>query len=109
MTRVISDRARELAADLERLFAGDAELAQRLNDAHGRLLAANERLWTGLAPTEASAIINYTHQPTDGGSTSSRRAGASASRRSQQEAHWAIHKAHGDYQEVAEGSPALGR
>jgi hypothetical protein len=37
MARVI----RELAVGLERLFAGDAELAQRLGDAHGRLLVAN--------------------------------------------------------------------
>ena len=55
MTGTVTDRARRLAAELERLFAGDAESAKRLNDAHQRLTAANEQLWTGPHPKRLTA------------------------------------------------------
>jgi hypothetical protein len=55
MTGTVTDRARRLAVELERLCAGDAESARRLNDAHQRLLAANEQLWTGLHPKGLTA------------------------------------------------------
>lgn len=38
--------ARALAARLARLFQADQEIVVRLNDAHHRLAAANDRLWT---------------------------------------------------------------
>jgi hypothetical protein len=50
MTATLTDGARRLAAELERLFAGDAESAKLLNDAQQRLTAAAEQLWTGLHP-----------------------------------------------------------
>ncbi len=37
VSRPVPDRARQLAAELERRFAHDAELAHKLNDAHQRL------------------------------------------------------------------------
>ncbi len=37
MSRAVSDRERELASELDRLFGEDAKLAERLNDAHQRL------------------------------------------------------------------------
>ena len=43
-------RARALAARLSALFERDVEIVGRLNDAQNRLRAANERLWSGLAP-----------------------------------------------------------
>ncbi len=44
MMRAVSDRARQLATELKRPFAKDTELAHKLNDAHRRLLDANNRL-----------------------------------------------------------------
>jgi hypothetical protein len=41
---------------LQRLFAGDTEIAKRLNHAHSRLTAANEGLWSGLHPEGLSAV-----------------------------------------------------
>jgi len=45
-TVTVSDDARALAARLARLFQADLEIVVRLNDAHHRLAAANDRLWT---------------------------------------------------------------
>jgi len=39
-------RARALAARLAGLFEADQQIVVALNDAHRRLLAANDRLWT---------------------------------------------------------------
>lgn len=39
-------RARALAARLAGLFEADQQIVLRLNDAHHRLAAANDRLWT---------------------------------------------------------------
>ncbi len=50
MSRPIPNRARQLAAELERRFAQDADLARKLNDAHEHLRRANDRLWWGLHP-----------------------------------------------------------
>jgi hypothetical protein len=38
--------ARALASQLAALFAADQQIVLRLNDAHHRLAAANDRLWT---------------------------------------------------------------
>lgn len=43
----IPTRARTLAAELATLFEADQQIVLRLNDAHRRLAAANDRLWTG--------------------------------------------------------------
>ena len=45
-TATVPDDARALAARLARLFQADQEIVLRLNDAHHRLAAANDRLWT---------------------------------------------------------------
>jgi hypothetical protein len=42
----VPDDARALAAQLARLFEADQEIVVRLNDAHRRLAAANDHLWT---------------------------------------------------------------
>jgi hypothetical protein len=43
-------QARELAARLSALFDQDSRIAGRMGDAQRRLLDANDRLWSGLAP-----------------------------------------------------------
>jgi hypothetical protein len=50
MTGGVSAAARGLAARLSALFERDVEIVGRLNDAQRRLLGANDRLWSGLAP-----------------------------------------------------------
>jgi hypothetical protein len=50
------ESARELAVQLARRLAQDAELAQRLCDAQPRLAHANDRLWWGLHPDGLAAV-----------------------------------------------------
>ena len=61
MIRPIPNRARQLAAELERRFAQDAVSAWRLDDAHERTRRANDRLWWGLHPdgmaTDDAALV----------------------------------------------------
>jgi hypothetical protein len=56
------NRARQLAAELARRFAQDADLASKLNDAHEHLRRANDRLWWGLDPdgmaTHDAALVS---------------------------------------------------
>ncbi len=56
MTATFSPAARQIAAKVSRAFAQDQQLATRLEDAHGRRLAANDRLWSGLRPDGLAAI-----------------------------------------------------
>lgn len=49
-------RARELAARLSALFTHDVTIVERLNDAHGRLDQANERLCSCPPPGELTRI-----------------------------------------------------
>jgi hypothetical protein len=56
VTGTITDAARELAAQLARQFARDAELATRLADAQTRLTRANDQLWWGLHPDGLAAV-----------------------------------------------------
>src|ERR1700757_1620479 len=57
-TATVPDHARALAARLARLFQTDQEIVLRLNDAHLRLAAANDRLWT----TPAADPVGIHHQ-----------------------------------------------
>jgi hypothetical protein len=56
MSGAISEKAHELAAQLERQFGKDAELDRQLADAQDRLTRANERLWSGLHPDGLAAV-----------------------------------------------------
>jgi hypothetical protein len=104
VSRSVPDRARTLAAALALRFAQDAQLATRLNDAHQRLQRANERLWSGLHPDGIAAV--YDEQPTaiDVASAQNRSKvlGAPNPLQAVQRIHWQIHRAHCDYQNVAE-------
>jgi len=106
MKRPVSDRARHLATELERLFAQDTELAEQLNDAHGRLRDANDRLSSGLHPDGLRAV--YGDHPV----SEAAQLEATVHSRSQvldttdglgavQAVHWEIHRAHCDHQQVA--------
>jgi hypothetical protein len=107
MKRPVSDRARRLATELERLFAHDAQLAEQLNDAHRRLRDANDRLWSGLHPDGLRAV--YGDHP----ASQAAHLEATVHGRSQvldtpdllgavQDTHWQIHHAHCGYQHIAE-------
>jgi len=56
MSSVISETARELAAQLARQFCRDTELAKRLADAQHRLERANHRLWRGVHADGLAAV-----------------------------------------------------
>lgn len=96
--------ARALAAQLAALFTADCEIVARLNDAQRRLRAANERLWSGLAP-DAFGLIYDGAAPAG----ESQIAGLITATGPQtallgalQDAHWTIHRAFCDYQRACE-------
>lgn len=60
-SRPVPDSARNLAAQLNALFAQDAALVRRLNAAQRRLQSANDRLWWGLHPDGLAAV--YAEDP----------------------------------------------
>ena len=106
MTGTLTDRARRLAAELERLFPGDVESAKRLNDAHQRFTAANEELGTGLHPKGPTA--GYGDNPEfetiqlEPALNSRSEIVESADPLGQhQQAHWQIHKSHLNYHAAA--------
>ncbi|MHB1569810.1 MAG: hypothetical protein ACYCXW_06350 [Solirubrobacteraceae bacterium] len=104
MSRAIPAPARQLAAELERRFARDAELATQLNDAQQRLRDASDRLWSGLHPDGIAAIYGE-HPAAIEGATAHNRSQVLDSPdplRAVQQAHWTIHKAFINYEDAAE-------
>jgi len=104
MSRAIPERARQLAAELHRRFARDAELATQLNDAQRRLRDANDRLWSGLHPDGIAAI--YGEHPAAVEAATAHNASqvldAPDPVRAAQHLHWTFHKAFISYQDAAE-------
>ena len=108
MCRPIPARVRHLAAEPEQRFAQDAELARKLNEAHGRLRGANDRLWWGIHPD--GIVVVYDQHPAAVDVAFADRSevlGAPDALEAIQETHWQIHKAHHDYQHAAEDRPQL--
>jgi hypothetical protein len=104
MSRAIPERARGLAAELDRRFARDAELATELADAQRRLQRANDRLWSGLYPDGIVAIYGE-HRAAAEAATAHNRSEVLDSpdpMRAVQQVHWTIHKAFISYQDAAE-------
>jgi hypothetical protein len=104
VSRSVPDRARTLAAELALRFAQDTQLAIRLNDAHQRLRRANERLWWGVHP-DGMAVVYGEHPAAVEVAVwenQSQTLGARDPLQALQQAHWQIHRAHCDYQNVAE-------
>jgi len=60
-TPAIPDRAQALAAGLAALFTTDQEIVARLNGAHDRLAAANDRLWADPA-ADGLAVHEQVHR-----------------------------------------------
>ena len=104
MSRAIPERTRQLAAELERRFARDAELATQLNDAQRRLRDANDRLWSGLHPDGIAAIYGEHPAAVEAATAHSRSQALDSpdALRAVQQVHWSIHKAFISYQSGAE-------
>ncbi len=100
MSRAVPGAARALAAELQRQFGRDAELAKQLNDAHRRLSQANDRLWWGIHPDGLAAI--YEEHPVAFAENRSEVLGAPDPLASVQRVHWSIHSAFLAYQTAAE-------
>lgn len=107
MTGAVSPAARQVAAKVSRAFEEDQLLASRLNDAHGRLLAANDRLWSGLRPDGLAAIYGehpqfQAVQLEESVHSGSDVLGSTDPLGALQDVHWQIHEAHHAYQTAAE-------
>jgi len=100
MRRATPERARQLAAELERRFERDAELA----DAQRRLRDANDRLWSGLHPDGIAAIYGEHPAAVEAATAHSRSQALDSpdALRAVQQVHWSIHKAFISYQSGAE-------
>ena len=109
MSGAISQSARELAAQLARRLAQDAELAQRLCDAQQRLAQANDRLWWGLHPDSLAAVYGEHTAAIDVAFAENRSEvlGAPDPLAAAQQVHWSIHRAFIDYQTAAEERRSL--
>lgn len=104
MTGTITAAARELAAQLARRFARDAELATRLADAQARLMRANDRLWWGLHPDGLAAVYDEHPAAVDIAFAQNRSEvlGAPDPLAAIQQVHWTVRKAFVEYQSAAE-------
>jgi hypothetical protein len=109
MSGAISESARELAVQLARRLAQDAELAQRLCDAQQRLAQANDRLWWGIHPDGLAAVYAEHPAAIDVAFAENRSEvlGAPDPLAAVQQVHWSIHRAFIDYQTAAEERRAL--
>ncbi len=107
MTEQVPEAARQLAGRLAEAFERDRGLAEQLADAQHRLQAANDRLWSGLHPEGLAAV--YGDHP----QFEAVQLEATLDNRSEvlessdplgelQKAHWAIHRAFSDYQQISE-------
>jgi hypothetical protein len=104
MSHAVPKAARALAAQLERQFGRDAELARRLADAQRRLARGNDRLWWGLHPDGLAAVYEEHPAPVDVAFAANRSEvlGAANPLAAIQDAHRRIHSAFIDYQTAAE-------
>jgi hypothetical protein len=104
MSGTISESARELAIQLARRLAQDAELAQLLCDAQQRLAQANDRLWWGLHPDGLAAVYGEHPAAIDVAFAENRSEvlGAPDPLAAAQQVHWSVHRAFIEYQTAAE-------
>jgi hypothetical protein len=115
-TAQVSEAARQLAARLADAFEQDRALAAQLNDCQDRLRAGNDRLWSGLHPDALGLVYDDTAGGGVGQGSSAvagqlldaLRAGLPAAEveasvlPALQQAHWTIHRAFCDYQQISE-------
>ena len=116
MTVQVPEAARQLAGRLADAFEQDRTLAEQLNDCQDRLRAANDQLWSGLHP-DALGLIYDDSAAMGVGEGASVIAGVmvdalgsglpaaeveAAVLPGLQEAHWAIHRAFSEHQQLSE-------
>ncbi|MGH2862097.1 MAG: hypothetical protein ACRDLT_11430 [Solirubrobacteraceae bacterium] len=114
MTADVPQAAARLARELGDAFEQDRALAERLNAAQQRLQTANDRLWSGLHPDALGLVYDGAAAAAQGASAvvesvgDAARSGASAAEIEAvvlgelQQAHWTIHRAFCDYQQIGE-------
>ncbi len=114
MTVDVPETAQRLAGELGDAFEQDRALAERLTAAQHRLQAANERLWSGLHPDALGLVYDGAARVGQGSSAIAEgvvdavRSGAAAAEVEAavlgelQEAHWAIHRAFSEHQQLGE-------
>ena len=105
--RVVPAHARGLAGKLSALLTQDVAIIERLNDAERRLMNANERLWSGLAPDAFGLVYDSADAATIGTSevaalTRDERPDSNAMLAALQNVHWRVHRAFLDYQDACE-------
>ena len=99
--------ARELAGKLSALFTQDVSIVERLNDAQRRLMNANERLWSELAPDAFGVLYDSADAATIGTSEVAAlmrddRPDSDAMLAALQNVRWTIHRAFCRYQFACE-------
>ncbi len=96
--------AQKLAPELDALFAQDAALARRLNEAQQRLQGANDRRWWGLHPDGLATV--YGEHPAAVEVAFAEHCSEVLGERdplaAAQQVGWRIHRAFIDYQTAAE-------
>jgi len=116
MTDQVPEAAGQLAARLADAFEQDRGLAEQLTAAQQRLQAANDRLWSGLHPDALGLVYDDTAGGGVGQGSSAVagqlvdavRSGLPAAEveasvlPALQEAHWTIHRAFSEHQQIAE-------
>jgi hypothetical protein len=116
MTDQVSDAARQLAGRLVDAFETDRALAERLIGCQDRLRAANGQLWSGLHPDALGLLYDDTavsgvgegSSAITGAMVDALGAGLPAAEvqaavlAGLQEAHWAIHRALSEHQQISE-------
>ena len=104
MSRSVPAATHELAARLDVLFAHDAALVRRLNQAQQRLRKANDRLWWGLHPDGLAAVYSEDPAAVDVAFAEHRSEalGAPDPLAAIQRVHWSIHNAFLTHQAAAE-------
>jgi hypothetical protein len=113
MTDQAPEAAQRLAGELADAFETDRGLAEQLTAAQHRLQAANDRLWSGLHPDALGlvydgAVAGRGASVIVEGIGAAVRSGAAAADveavmlSGLQEAHWAIHRAFSEYQQLSE-------
>lgn len=105
--RAVPAPARELAGKLSALFTQDVSIVERLNDAQRRLMNANERLWSGLAPDAFGVLYDSADAATIGTSEVAAlihddRPDSDAMLAALQNVRWTIHRAFCRYQFACE-------
>ena len=111
MSHAVPEAARALAAQLERQFGRDAELARRLADAQRRLARGNDRLWWGLHPDGLAAVYEEHPAPVDVAFAANRSEvlGAANPLAAIQDAHRRIHSAFIRLPDRRRGAPSARR